>query len=89
MKDIRCILGLHTGLTDSKYKYINHGKFREYNDLKGNGDFIAYYEKKCSRCNKRLKDQRFAFMWADEPHFSYERTKENAVKYAKEFTWNG
>ena len=89
MKDIRCMLGLHTGLTDSIYKYASHEDYREYPDMLGHGDIIVWYETKCARCGKMLSPQKFAFIWADEPFFSYEKTKEKALERAKEFTWNG
>ena len=83
------MLGFHTGLTDSNYRYLGNNGFCEYDDMIGYGDMVAHFETKCSRCDKILRPQKFAFLWADEPHFSYEKTKEDCIKEAMNFTWNG
>jgi len=82
MKSLRCALGFHTGLIGSKYKYLCHRDSKEYDSI------IATFEKKCRRCNKKLKNQNFAFMYSDERYLNFLGSKRENIEKAKNFTDN-
>jgi len=61
---IKCRLGFHTGLINSRYQ------FKAYNNvtyeggiLIGHGSIDAFYHRTCGDCGKEMKEQAFAMLW--------------------------
>ncbi len=82
MIKIACLLSLHTGLIDSKYKYVKHKDSEKFDSI------IATFDKKCRKCDKELGQQDFAFMYTEEGYLRYLGNKSEVIEKAKNFTDN-
>lgn len=87
MKQFLCMIGMHTGLTNSRYQFKGYDKIEDYiKGLPDHGNIHSIYHKSCGNCGKDLGEQKFSMGWypkgtyGDLPH-----SIEECMKYARAF----
>jgi len=90
MKPLLCILGMHTGLIDSRYQFKGYDRIEDdIKGLPGHGNIHSIYYKSCGNCGKDLGEQKFSMGWYPKSFSSIlPHSAEECMQYARAFQSN-